>query len=194
MTWPYSNSFKVIKAYLKHSNMYMNCTNSKYKSELLKRWVTDITDKELSAESNLYKNCDAFCQMCLSVVTINEYLCCDKCLFPIIECLEKQQRLTARQQLYMFMFLSICYWKAASGAPIGDNEKLIWLHRLKIAWECADVPFICYFSSSTICLQCSRDNRRAFKKFNNKKKLVNFNVNYFCYNCFFPLFDTLIYL
>nr|QXI73231.1 AC52 [Bombyx mori nucleopolyhedrovirus] len=194
MTWPYSNSFKLIKAYQKHSNTYQSCTNHKYKSVLLKKWTQDVMDNELLIEFRPYKNCDAFCLMCLSVVTINEYLCCDKCLFPIIDYLEKRRQLTPRQQLYMFVFLSICYWKEASGATFGDNEKLIRIHRFRIAWESADVPFVCYFASSTICLQCSTDNRHIVKKYGIRKKLVNFNVNYFCYNCFFPLFDILIYV
>ncbi|ABL75989.1 Mv-ORF37 peptide [Maruca vitrata nucleopolyhedrovirus] len=194
MTWPYSNSFKLIKAYQKHSKTYKSCTNYKYKNVLLKKWTRDIMDNELLIESTPYKNHGAFCQMCLSVVTINEYLCCNECLFPIIDYLEKRKQLTPRQQLYTFVFLSICYWKEAVGSTFGENEKLIWIHRFRIAWESADTPFVCYFAPSTICLQCSINNKRVIKKYDTNKKLVNFNVDYFCYNCFFPLFDILIYV
>lgn len=131
------------------------------------------------------------------MVTINEYLCCDICLFPIIDCLNKQRQLTSRQQLYMFAFLSVCYWKESisnnndNAKMFGDNnEKQIWIHRLKIAWETADAPFICYFAQSTVCLQCLTNNKNVIKQFSD----INFNINYFCYNCLFPLFDTLVYV
>lgn len=200
MTCPYSNSFRLIKAYKKHSNLYKNCTNENQKIKLFKTWFREVMDKEIIIESQPFKNSIVFCQMCLSTTIANECLCCDKCLFPILDTLENHREPTARQQLFTFVLLSICFWNEVCNKKnnfynVNENIKLIWKQRIKMAWEDAHRPFICFFTKSINCLQCNMKCIYMLKRYNiNKDLRKKFDINYFCKNCLFPLFDILYFI
>ncbi|ANF29736.1 ORF-88 [Catopsilia pomona nucleopolyhedrovirus] len=219
MTRSHSNNFELIRAYKKYSYSYRNCTDKQLKNFILTMWFQDVNNGSGNGNDNdnnnaLCKNNFVYCQMCVSMVNVNELLCCDKCLFPIIDdALKMGQQTTANQQLYVFAMLSVCYWNemcnrictltatttTTTTALIKNDtaactDKLIWKHRLRMAWETAHVPFVCFFAKTLVCVQCGMDNVHVLKHYDCNEKLKHFNINYFCYKCLFPLFDTLIFV
>ncbi|AOT85557.1 cyun99 [Cyclophragma undans nucleopolyhedrovirus] len=208
MTWPYSKSFKLIKAYQRYSRLYTSCTNAVYKNAVFLMWLRDVVDESLLAECKPYQNDTVYCHMCVSVVKANDYLCCDRCLFPIVDKFNKfgeQHNLTSRQHLYVFALLSVCFWKeikrgkSSSSDGGGDsnaiNIKAVWKHRLRIAWISVEHPFVCRLAKTALCLQCALDNMFVLKRYYcSDKKLSEYNDDYFCHDCLFPLFDKLIFI
>nr|AFS51978.1 DekiORF101 [Dendrolimus kikuchii nucleopolyhedrovirus] len=166
-------------------------------------WLRDVTDEKLLAECKPYRNKSVYCHMCFSVVKANDYLCCDRCLFPIVDTFGGPRDLTCRQHLYVFALLSVCFWNEANRngavAAGADDEagvnKSIWKHRLRIAWISVGRPFVCRLAKTTLCLQCALDNMFILNRhYCSDTKLNEYNDDYFCYNCLFPLFDKLIFI
>jgi hypothetical protein len=202
-TSQYSTNFKLIRAYKKYSPIYKNCTVQHQRLVLYQRWTQEITETaahEITDNVTSFKqqNWPVYCELCTSETIANEYLCCIKCLFPIVNNLNCE--LTAQQQLNLFALLSVCYWEEKlnnnnfTDKKLEENTKLIWTHRLRMAWLSSKKNFVCFLANSTVCTQCNRNNFHIMKYYSCKLKLQNFNVNYFCQDCLFPLFDKLIYI
>ncbi|AKN80992.1 hypothetical protein [Lonomia obliqua multiple nucleopolyhedrovirus] len=175
-------------------------------------WAQDLKNNGVDIEKPLLchnSTSVVLCELCLSKSTPNDYWCCDKCLFPIVDDLNGQHKLTAKQQLYVFALLSICYWeeklltientyeKAAAGFRKEEkkdiNNTYIWKQRLRITWSNIDRPFVCIIANTSVCVQCSLDNYESIKLHYNSI-IETFDEKYFCQNCLFPLFDVLIFL
>ncbi|AVA31182.1 ac52 [Oxyplax ochracea nucleopolyhedrovirus] len=209
MTWPYSNDLKLIEAYLKYSQLYQNCKKD-YKHFLFKLWLQEVSFDNNNNNNNNndndnndnnskiitpFENFTTFCQMCGCTTIINNFMCCNKCLFPALE--TENDVILEKQQLFTFALLSICYYRHKK--TIIDKQeqyccKRVWLKRLQITWKTASTPFVCYFAKTLICMQCRVDNFIKFKNFDCEKELKIFNENFFCINCLFPLFDRLIFI
>lgn len=195
-----TSNFKLIKAYKKYSIDYKNCTVQQQRIDLYHKWLQEVIDtKEYSVTSYNYQNLAVYCELCISETTANEYLCCRKCLFPIIDDLNGHYKLTSQQQLNVFALLSVCYWEEKlnttnTNKELEENTKLIWKHRLRIAWLSIKRNFVCFIANTSICFQCNKNNLHISQSNAYNSKIQNFNVNYFCQDCLFPLFDKLLFI